>query len=213
MNRINRGSSIHSNSESNNDDIGDAPFIHENIDNEEYVGDHIIEDVHYEHDNGDGPPTNPEENEENDNDGDAAGNSKEHTPKEADNDNDEEYPAHYRHPSLPANENPAEDDEDDMDRDHGRYLSTLIHEDVESESEMTPSADPARSDPNGVYQEPKNITRLNDYWCHCSKDIAIEDDTDAKLLNKKQTNNETNYKLRGSVVNKYTRPLISKISE
>ena len=53
--------------------------------------------------------------------------SKEHTPSD-----NNAYPSHYRHPSLAPNENPASDDDEDMDKDHGRYLSTLIHENVES---------------------------------------------------------------------------------
>lgn len=45
-----------------------------------------------------------------------------------------DHTLHYRHPSLPSTENPVSDEED-MDGDHGRYLSTLIHENVDSDHE------------------------------------------------------------------------------
>merc|ERR1712228_680181 len=120
-----------------------------------------------------------------------------------------QYPSHYRHPSLAPNENPASDDDDDMDKDHGRYLSTLIHENVDSDYEMTPSDDQVHST---KHLFTKNISRLRDYWCHSSAGIAIEDDTDAHLQDK-QMNHKLNKAKQGSVheINDYTRPFMSKI--
>ena len=60
----------------------------------------------------------------------------------------------------------------------------------------------------------RKISRLHDYWCHGSGGIAIEDDTDAKLLREKHSNGfEHNHDVKGSVheINHYTRPMMSKV--
>eukprot|EP01084_Bolivina_argentea_P302067 521335_1 len=199
--RTTRLNSMNSDShQSDDNDDQNGVFIHENVDNnyDEYGNDQIVDDY----------SQNEEEQA-------AARGSKETTPEtnknNKNNKNNTFDTSHYRHPSLGPNENPASDDED-LDKDHGRYLSTLIHENVDSDYEMTPSDDVMHSQ-NDLFS--KNISRLHDYWCHSSSGIAIEDDTDAKLLRDKENNNNAhiNHNVKESFheINNYTRPFMSKI--
>lgn len=114
-------SSIHSDShKSQEDDDNPNIYIHENVDdNDEYANEHIAVD-----------PNQYNEDfttdEQQTGSGSNARDSKENTPDQEDKKKHFDT-SHYRHPSLAPHENPASDD-DDIDKDHGRYLSTLIHE-------------------------------------------------------------------------------------
>ena len=139
-------SSIHSDSHKSEDDDNPNIYIHENVDdNDEYANEHIDADANqYNEDLTDdqqqtGSGSNARDSKENtpeqedDTNANADANNESKTAKDKDKGKDKEHfdTAHYRHPSLPANENPASDGED-YDKDHGRYLSTLIHGDVDS---------------------------------------------------------------------------------
>ena len=88
----------------------------------------------------------------------------------------------------------------------------ILYKGDDPDYEMTPSDDQVHST-NNLFT--KNVTRLHDYWCHASSGIAIEDDTDAKLLRDKQMGYDVNqsHNVKGSVheINNYTRPFMSKI--
>eukprot|EP01084_Bolivina_argentea_P282411 483409_1 len=189
-------------SDSIDDDDQNGVFIHENVDNtyDDYGGNESIGNEYTQSPNLD-----------------ATRGSKEATPDH----DDKEYfdSTHYRHPSLAAHENPASDDEDG-DKDHGRFLSTLIHETADDSDDYQASPRTQEEHSRLVYQ--KNVTRLHDYWCHSSSGIAIEDDTDAKVLRDKvgphgtpkpRSEVEMNHNVKGSVheINNYTRPFMSKI--
>ena len=134
-------------SDSQNRDSGDdtndvQPFIHENVDDNNYE-EYAVEETSYDH-NGDNELDGDNDDTPND---DAARESQEE-------ENDAFPPPHYRHPSLLDNESMHylslphrkyakskyavyidpidDDDDDDMDREHGRNFSTIIHEDVDS---------------------------------------------------------------------------------
>ena len=117
-------SSIHSDShKSQEDDDNPNIYIHENVDdNDEYANEHIDADPNqYNEDFTD--------DQQQTGSGSNARDSKENTPDDTSNNNkkDEHFDTtHYRHPSLLDHELPASDE--DIDKDHGRYLSTLIHE-------------------------------------------------------------------------------------
>ena len=134
-------SSIHS--DSHEDDNANV-YIHENLDdNDEYANEHIInenqynEDIHDAEQGGNSGPNDIEsDNKDNisqkdNHKGGGGGDKVTDDNNNNNNDNKETYPSHYRHPSLAADEQPASDD-DDVDKEHGRYLSTIIREGVDS---------------------------------------------------------------------------------
>eukprot|EP01084_Bolivina_argentea_P282412 483410_1 len=174
-------------SDSNDDDDQNGVFIHENVGNtyDDYGGNDNIGNEYTQSLNLD-----------------AARGSKEATPTNE-----------YRHPSLAADENPASDDEDG-DKDHNHFLSSLTHETAD-DSDYEASPRTQQEQLRLVYQ--KNVTRLHDYWCHSSSGIAIEDDTDARVLRDKvgppKPREEMPHNVKGSMyeINNYTRPFMSKI--
>jgi len=126
----------------------------------------------------------------------------------------EEYfdAAHYRHPSLAKSEQPIHDD-DDGEKDHNRFASVIRHDVAVSDSEYEETP----YDENSEHQlAGRKISRLHDYWCHGSSGIAIEDDTDAKVLREKHSLGfvQAHSVKKGSSmheINHYTRPMMSKV--
>merc|ERR1719206_6485 len=115
------------------------------------------------------------------------------------------HTSHYRHPSLPADQQPAIDDEIENATHNKGIGSTIVH-DI---SDITYVYEPS---PSGYEEDKKEITKLRDYWCHASDGIAIEADTDSQPAQQTSSSLSTTHNYTASM-NEYTRPFMSKLDD